>query len=570
VPIEQIPLTQIDDNPYNPRKIYKAEKINEIAYSIQQFGQLETPMARRVGDRVQLAFGHVRFRAFKKLSRVEPEKFSTQPLNVMELTDSEMFYFAWEENMKRSDTTPIEQARAIDYFMNAFPDHTEAEVADKLKLKQPTVANMRRVLTLPEKVLNLIDEGTINFTMARELLVFSSFKNGPDLMNDVLDRVKTLDNPNRIYNSTVAGLQASIYETCWRRFKPLGQGQAWGVSREPLFDTADCMHCPNMVTAHKTAKEGSDWCADLVCWQDKQDAAKAKIAADEEAKQAAQEKPKQGVKPPVDVPYFPPEEESPKEPVEEGSIPGSTGSLYPDDWVRNHRKAGREAGIPQGIRMDIDVPDAECKGCALSTEDHTIGGKFSIGNFSYKVCVKDYRAAQKEAQKEAVENTGAPPAPNGHDDTVAPVSPGESVTVAEAPEPKALRAEGQAKKKAEAKAIKKAISAVGEYPSALNRLVLLTMVKKWYVTTKKTPTAWLWDKVSPGISEDKKTDPELFRLIFKLKSEELAELVAELMFYLLQYDGAVENYEIRTAAPLTWFDVDINKFLGPVEAQSNG
>lgn len=120
--IIQVDPEKLKDNPYQPRKGYSQKKIDEIASSIEQNGLLETPLGRRLNGDVELAFGHIRRRAFVKLKRKSPKKWSTMPVEVREISDREMVVFALEENLKRSDITPIDLARSVTKYFEVFTE----------------------------------------------------------------------------------------------------------------------------------------------------------------------------------------------------------------------------------------------------------------------------------------------------------------------------------------------------------------------------------------------------------------------------------------------------------------
>ncbi len=195
--IEMVALELIDDNPYNPRSHYSRNKIDELAASIETVGLLETPKARRRDGRIELAFGSLRKRAFHKLAKKDSEKWNAMPVDIELISDEQMFYFAVEENLKRADLTSIEVARGINTFLEKYSKVTEEKMAEALHMTQGNISNMRRVLRLPEGVLTKIDEGVINFTMGRELLVLAELPEaqtlGPDLHARGNPRLKIRD-----------------------------------------------------------------------------------------------------------------------------------------------------------------------------------------------------------------------------------------------------------------------------------------------------------------------------------------------------------------------------------------
>ncbi|GAI49115.1 unnamed protein product, partial [marine sediment metagenome] len=170
--IEKIELELINDNPYQSRQTYHKQDIDELAASIKIHGLLQVPLARRKDGNVELAVGHLRKRAFLKLAKEGPGAWPKMPLDIRDFTDQEMSLCALEENLKRWDITPMEMARAVDSYLTNFTNETEADIATQLHTTQGNISNMRRVLRLPQQVLEKIDQGRINFSMGRELLVF--------------------------------------------------------------------------------------------------------------------------------------------------------------------------------------------------------------------------------------------------------------------------------------------------------------------------------------------------------------------------------------------------------------
>ncbi|MDZ4230388.1 MAG: ParB/RepB/Spo0J family partition protein [Dehalococcoidales bacterium] len=160
VTIQQVPLDAIVDSPYQCRGSYSTTAIEEIAHSIKEIGLRQIPEARKVGTNgtFQLAYGHMRFRAFKKLAKTD-KTITTMPLDVKEISDDTMCLISLEENIRRQDITPIDIARAVELYMATFKEATETELARRLKMTQGHVSNMRRVLRLPAEILTKIEEG---------------------------------------------------------------------------------------------------------------------------------------------------------------------------------------------------------------------------------------------------------------------------------------------------------------------------------------------------------------------------------------------------------------------------
>lgn len=164
-----VALDLIDDNPYQPRSAYDAERIAAIAASIAEHGLLQTPIARRVGDRYDLAFGHSRLRAFQQLAATDGARFGQMPLLIRDLDDETMALHAWTENKDRKDLSAYEEAAAIARYVQSF-GWTQQQAAEKLKLDRSTIANKLRLLKLPPAALDHLAAGALSERQAMALL----------------------------------------------------------------------------------------------------------------------------------------------------------------------------------------------------------------------------------------------------------------------------------------------------------------------------------------------------------------------------------------------------------------
>jgi ParB/RepB/Spo0J family partition protein len=278
--VERIPLDQIQDNPYQPRAAYHKKDIDELAVSIKEHGLLQVPPGRRKGaEVVELAFGHQRVRAFRKLAKDDPEHYGEMPVDIRMITDEQMAMFSLEENMKRQDITPLETARAVDKFLVSFRKETEDGLGKKLGIAKSTISNMRRVLKLPEKFLEKIDAGVLTFTQGRELLTLDALPNGENFMSSAVSGLR-IGNKSYGHSNTVEGLQASIYDTIKSHFPPLDKEfEGWRYNL--LFDTRGegCLDCEKMIRTHPTKSKTAHFCTDEDCWNKKDQAHREAAAA---------------------------------------------------------------------------------------------------------------------------------------------------------------------------------------------------------------------------------------------------------------------------------------------------
>ena len=127
-------------------------------------------------------------------------------------------------------------------------------------------------------------------------------------------------------------------------------------------------------------------------------------------------------------------------------------------------------------------------------------------------------------------------------------------------------AEGQARKKAETKAIREAIAQTTTLDKPRMKLILLAQMdglhtsRSYYYGAEgatKKPEKWLWDKVSAGTADIDRTRATLFKAIDRLSDEQLAQLLVEFMFYYLTDKGDIGTYTIKADEPLKWMGVEI-------------
>jgi len=284
MPTKDIPLELIDDNPYNPRKHYPPGKVREMAQSLQEHGLQQTPKGRAVNGRFQLAFGHMRKRAYLYNLKKDGDSWKEMPVNIEELSDQKMFDLAMEENLRRTDITPIETARCILSYSEVMPEVLDEEIARKHCMTAANVSNMKRVLRLPEKILEKIDAGKLSFTQGRELLVLEELENGDNLMKVAIDGLKT---GTKYYGepNTVEGLQRSIHSVISNHYRPIDKefaGHRWDL----LFDTraAGCLQCEKMIRAHPTKSKAAHYCRDEECWDRHDNEHREKAAAEAKAR----------------------------------------------------------------------------------------------------------------------------------------------------------------------------------------------------------------------------------------------------------------------------------------------
>ncbi|KGX93683.1 plasmid partitioning protein ParB [Pontibacillus halophilus JSM 076056 = DSM 19796] len=161
--VQEIALKECRPNPYQPRKTFQQEAIDELRDSILEYGVLQPVILRKSIKGYEIVVGERRCRAAKAAG------LPTIPAVVRELTDSRMMEIALLENLQREDLSPIEEAHAYTSIMNEL-DLTQEELSKRLGKSRSHIANIVRLLSLPEPVSKLINEGSLTMGHGRALL----------------------------------------------------------------------------------------------------------------------------------------------------------------------------------------------------------------------------------------------------------------------------------------------------------------------------------------------------------------------------------------------------------------
>ncbi len=161
--IVQIPVDQIQVNPYQPRRHFDESKLRELCDSIRQIGIIQPIVVRRLGGVYELVAGERRWRAAMMA------ELKSIPSLVKEYTDSEVAQTALIENLQREDLGPLEEALAFQQLISDF-DIRQEELALRLGKSQSTIANKLRLLNLSPPVRDLLGLGKLNERQARTLL----------------------------------------------------------------------------------------------------------------------------------------------------------------------------------------------------------------------------------------------------------------------------------------------------------------------------------------------------------------------------------------------------------------
>jgi ParB family chromosome partitioning protein len=157
-------IASLQAGKYQPRKAFAQEPLDELVASIREHGVLDPILVRAVGaQKFEIIGGERRWRAAKQAGLTEV------PALVRELTDAQVALIALVENIQREDLAPLEVAQSLKQLMAEFR-FTQEQAADKIGRSRAAVANLLRLLTLPEPVKQLLAERRIEMGHARALV----------------------------------------------------------------------------------------------------------------------------------------------------------------------------------------------------------------------------------------------------------------------------------------------------------------------------------------------------------------------------------------------------------------
>jgi ParB family chromosome partitioning protein len=160
-----VPVEKIVPNPDQPRRDFDPEALQDLANSLKQKGVIQPLIVRSIPgtDRYEIVAGERRWRA------AQIAKLHELPVVIREFNDTEVLEIAIIENIQRADLNAIEEALAYRQLMNRF-GHTQEKIAEALSRSRSHIANLLRLLALPEDVQGYVKNGALSAGHARALI----------------------------------------------------------------------------------------------------------------------------------------------------------------------------------------------------------------------------------------------------------------------------------------------------------------------------------------------------------------------------------------------------------------
>lgn len=161
--IKEILISEIEPNPDQPRREFEPQALNELAESLREHGLLQPILVRPIGERYSIIAGERRLRAAKIVGLTKIECI------VQLCNDQQMAERALVENIQRADLSPLEEGIAYNRLIQEY-GLTQDQVAQRVGKARATVANLLRIIQLPEVILELLKTEKISLGHAKVLL----------------------------------------------------------------------------------------------------------------------------------------------------------------------------------------------------------------------------------------------------------------------------------------------------------------------------------------------------------------------------------------------------------------
>ncbi|HMR55092.1 MAG TPA: ParB/RepB/Spo0J family partition protein [Candidatus Doudnabacteria bacterium] len=198
--IQEIEVSKVMPNPFQPRKVFNQEALQELASSIKEHGVIQPIVVTQVGEGYELVVGERRFRASQLAGLQKVPAIVKQTLH-----DQTKLEVALIENIQRQELNAIEEAQAFQRLIDKF-SLTQEQVAQKVGKSRPSVANTLRLLNLPAEIQRAIIEGKISEGHGRAILSL------PDIERQLLMYKQVLEQ-----GLNVRQVEAKVRELVQRR-----------------------------------------------------------------------------------------------------------------------------------------------------------------------------------------------------------------------------------------------------------------------------------------------------------------------------------------------------------------
>lgn len=178
--VKELPIEKLRVNPYQPRKTFNEESLQELAESIKEHGVIQPIIVKKSIKDYEIVAGERRYRASKLAGK------TTIPCIIRDFTDNQMMEIAVLENLQREDLNAIEEALGFEMLMKNL-NLTQESLSKRIGKSRSYITNMLGLLTLPEPVKLLVKEGKISTSHARTLSKIEDKTKIEELANKIVN-----------------------------------------------------------------------------------------------------------------------------------------------------------------------------------------------------------------------------------------------------------------------------------------------------------------------------------------------------------------------------------------------
>ncbi|MCT2536410.1 nucleoid occlusion protein [Aquibacillus koreensis] len=183
----QLPVQDIIPNRYQPRSIFKQEKIEELAQTIHTHGMIQPIVVRKIEQDNNEVTGYELIAGERRWRAVQFLGWETVPAIIRDMSDAETASVALIENLQREELTVIEEAKAYERLLDIH-GLTQEALAQRLGKSQSTIANKMRLLKLPERVQQALLEKNITERHARALIVLKDAQLQEKILDEIIEK----------------------------------------------------------------------------------------------------------------------------------------------------------------------------------------------------------------------------------------------------------------------------------------------------------------------------------------------------------------------------------------------
>ena len=244
-----LPISEIEPNRSQPRHAFDEESLRELADSIAIHGVLQPLLVRPMPEGgYQLVAGERRWRASRMAGLFEV------PVIIREMSELEMMQISMIENLQRENLNPVEEALGYKVLIDEY-GLTQEEISRSVGKSRPVIANALRILSLPEKVLEMVGSGVISAGHARALLGFSDSAEQLRVANSIKAKDLTVRDVERLVkesmkpekremeisheNTFYGEVELALKEYLKRKVKVIGKGDRAGILQIEFYDEED-------------------------------------------------------------------------------------------------------------------------------------------------------------------------------------------------------------------------------------------------------------------------------------------------------------------------------------------